>query len=93
MKKIKRISYVVVAIVMLVSLCQPAVAGSKKVNINTAAKKELTALKHVGDKIAVRIIEHRKENPFQKPEDLMKVKGIGPKVYEANKDLIVTKDK
>ncbi|MBU4053854.1 MAG: helix-hairpin-helix domain-containing protein, partial [Proteobacteria bacterium] len=31
------------------------------------------------------------EGPFAAPEDLMKVKGIGEKAYEANKEKIVVK--
>ena len=44
----------------------------------------------VGEKYAQRIVEYREANgPFEKPEDIMKVKGIGSKVWEANKDRIV----
>ena len=93
MKALKKISIVVMITFMLAALTQPVLASKGKVNINTAAKKELVTLKHVGDKIADRIIEYRKAHPFQKPEDIMKVKGVGPKVYDANKDLIVVKDK
>ena len=35
-------------------------------------------------------MEFRNKNgPFKKPEDIMKVKGIGFKTWELNKDLIV----
>lgn len=77
---------------LLLSLCQPVMASSDKININTATKKELVMLKNVGDKIADRIIEYRKANPFKTPEEIMKVKGIGQKVFDANKDLIIVKD-
>ena len=70
----------------------PAVANTGKVNINTADKAQLVTLKHVGDKIADRIIEYRKTQPFEVPEDIMKVKGIGQKVFEANKDRIIVKN-
>ena len=62
------------------------------ININTATKEELVTLKHIGDKIADRIMAYREAHPFQKSEDIMKVKGIGQKVYDVNKDLIVVKD-
>ena len=62
----------------------------EKVNINKATIEELASLKHIGEKYALRIIEFRKKNgPFANPEDIMKVKGIGEKIYEANKDLVV----
>lgn len=77
---------------MFIAVNQPVFAGKAKVNINTAAKKELIVLKHVGAKIADKIIEYRKAHPFESPEDIMKVKGIGKKVYEANKEIIIVKD-
>ncbi len=53
------------------------------ININKASKKELTNLPGVGEKKAEAIIAYRKKNgDFKKLEDLMKVKGIGPKVYK-----------
>ena len=93
MVKIKRSLIFVLAVLLLASFCQPVVAGKGKININTASQKELVTLKGVGDKIADRIIEYRKANPFKKIEDLMNVKGIGQKLFDKNKDLITVKDK
>ncbi len=59
---------------------EPAAAG-KKVNINTATASELAYLPRLGNKVAARIVEHRKEKPFARPEDLMEVKGIGEKLF------------
>jgi len=92
MQIIKKITLVVLASLLLVSFCHPVVAGSGKININTAAKEELVTLTKVGDKIADRIIEYRKAHPFVKPEDIMNVKGVGQKVFDVNKTLIVVKD-
>ena len=62
------------------------------ININTASQGDLVKLKRIGPVIAGRIIEYReKHGPFQKPEDIMKVRGIGPKTWEDNKDLITVK--
>ncbi len=66
-----------------------AIEKIEKVNINTADKAQLTTLKYVGEKLAERIISHRKKTPFKSVEDLMKVKGIGKKVLKANKDRII----
>lgn len=67
-------------------------ADQIKVNINKASVSELTKLKKVGQTYAERIVEYREKNgPFKKPEDIMNVKGIGIKVYEANKNIIVVK--
>src|SRR5262245_33226533 len=58
-----------------------AAAPSHKVNINTATAAELAYLPRLGPKVAERIVEHRKEKPFARPEDLMEVKGIGEKLF------------
>ena len=92
MEKMKRISFVILISMLFVVMIQPAMASKGKVNINTATKKELVTLKHVGDKIADRIIEYRKGHPFQAPKDLMNVKGVGQKVYDANKNKIIVKE-
>jgi comEA protein len=68
-------------------------AGSKspdqKININTAQSEELQKLPGVGPAIAQRILDFRKENGnFKKVEDIMKVRGIGEKVFAKIKDLI-----
>ena len=65
------------------------VASMQKININQADAKTLTTLKGIGKDRAVKIIEYRKENgPFQKIEDIMKVKGIGKKIFEQNKNVL-----
>ncbi|MCF8093609.1 MAG: helix-hairpin-helix domain-containing protein [Desulfotignum sp.] len=70
----------------------PAASGAGKVNINTADKEQLVTLKFIGDVLAQKIIEYRKDHPFQTPEDIMKVKGVGERTFEENKDRIIIKD-
>jgi competence protein ComEA len=68
----------------------PALAQQQvKVNINKASVDELSTLKRIGPSYAQRIVDYRKQNgPFEKPEDIIKVRGIGIKTYEVNKDII-----
>ena len=67
-------------------------ASLTRVNINTASSEELKSLDGIGDALAGRIMQYRQEHgPFRSPQDIMKVKGIGPVRYEANKHRIVVK--
>lgn len=68
---------------------QTAAKAGDKVNINTASLAELQKLPRVGPQIAQRILDYRKENGnFKKIEDVLKVRGIGEKVFGQLKDLI-----
>lgn len=79
---------------LLLSFCQPLMAADvEKININTASQQELMKLKYVGEKMAEKIIAYRKDKPFQKPEDIMDVKGVGEKIFNANKEMIIVKNK
>jgi competence protein ComEA len=50
------------------------------ININTSNPKELEQLVGIGPALAQRIVDHRKYHGLYKsPQDLLKVKGIGPK--------------
>lgn len=66
----------------------PKLAPGQKVNINTATKEQLEALPEIGPVKAQAIIDGR---PYQKPEDVMKVKGIKEGTYGAIKDYITVK--
>ncbi|MCK5832039.1 helix-hairpin-helix domain-containing protein [bacterium] len=51
---------------------------SGPVDINRACKEQLLHVNSIGPVLADRIIEDRKANgPYHKPEDLLRVKGIG----------------
>ena len=60
----------------------------KKISINMATLEQLITLPRIGLSMAERIIAYRQEHPFQSLDDLMQVKGIGPKMFENIKDLI-----
>lgn len=58
-------------------------------DINSAGTDELIHLYGIGKSLASMIIEERTKNgPFQYPEDLMSVNGIGPKKMEKILDSI-----
>ena len=55
-----------------------------RVDINTASRDELDALKGVGPTKAAAIIDYRRKNgPFRAIDDLQQVKGFGPKSVDA----------
>ena len=65
---------------------------AEKININQASAEEIAHLKGIGQKYAERIVQYRDENgPFESPEDIIKVHGIGAKVFDVNKDKITVK--
>jgi competence protein ComEA len=84
-----------VSVVLMLAWAIPALAEDvNKVNINTATVDQLMTLDGIGESYAQRIIEYRTKNgPFQAPAEIVKVKGIGGKIYEANKDRIVVQAK
>ena len=64
-----------------------------KININTASAAELQQLPRVGEKVAQRIVDFRTQNgKFTKIEEIMKVRGIGEKIFLQLKDLITVGD-
>jgi len=63
-------------------------APGTKININTADKATLESLPEIGPVKAQAIIDGR---PYKTPEDIMKVKGIKQKTFDAIKGYIVVR--
>ena len=66
-------------------------AGGQKVNLNTATQAELEGLPGIGPVTAQRMLDFRKQKgKFSSVRDLLEVEGIGPKKFEAIKNLVTT---
>jgi competence protein ComEA len=66
-------------------------APQRPVNLNTASVTELMQLPRVGQRTAERILAFRKQHGgFQRPEELMNVKGIGEKSFAKLKPFLST---
>jgi competence protein ComEA len=66
----------------------PATA-SDAVDVNRADAQALEALPGIGPALARRILESRqRDGPFRTPDDLLRVRGIGPAVLARLKPLV-----
>jgi competence protein ComEA len=86
----------IVVAVSLVGLALPQLAGAndrvsdkdKLVNINQASSEELEGLPGIGAKKAAAVIAFRVHHPFRRVQEVMRVKGIGPKLFGRIKELV-----
>lgn len=79
----------IIALLLALGISALAFAG-QAVNINSASAEELAeALHGVGDAKAEAIVEYREQNgPFENPDELVAVKGIGMRTLDRNRDLV-----
>ena len=78
-------------VLSLLWVTSPALSTSKSklLNVNTASSSELQALPGIGPKKADAIVTFRTANgPFRQVEDLVQVKGIGPKTLDKLRPLV-----
>lgn len=72
-------------IVALLMLCCSFLFA--QINLQTASKEELMGIKGIGEKKAEQIIEYRKTNTINNPEDLKNIKGFGDSIVGNVKEL------
>ncbi|MBR9976120.1 MAG: helix-hairpin-helix domain-containing protein [Bacteroidetes bacterium] len=66
--------------------------STASIDINAADARVLDRLPGIGPAMAKRIVEYRdRSGPFGRAEDLLKVKGIGPKKFEQLRQFIIVK--
>jgi competence protein ComEA len=77
-------------------LALPALAAKKplapadRIDLNRASVAELMRLPGVGQKKAQAIVSHRQKAPFQRPDDVVQVKGLGPAWFAKVKPHLTT---
>jgi competence ComEA-like helix-hairpin-helix protein len=72
-----------------IDLAKNGPESRQPVDPNTAAKDELTTMPGVGEAIANRIIAERENGRYTKPDDLLRVEGIGEKTLARFRDRLV----
>lgn len=88
----KRISLSTVALSAVLLAPQALLAGP--VNVNSADAETLAReLTGIGPALAEAIIREREQNGvFSSPEDLMRVRGVGDRIVEMNREHILVED-
>ena len=62
---------------------EPGASDEPRLDLNRAGPAELDALPGIGPVLAARILEQRRRNgPFRRIEDLLAVRGVGPRLLE-----------
>jgi competence ComEA-like helix-hairpin-helix protein len=70
---------------------EPPPVAQDAININTAGVEELAKIPYIGDKLAVKIVEHREKfGPFRRPEHLMLIEGISERKFLLVRALLKT---
>jgi competence protein ComEA len=68
----------------LTVLSMPAAASSRaptQVDLNVATVEQLDALPGLGRKRAEAILEFRQKRPFRRVTELLRIRGIGPRLF------------
>lgn len=73
------IGLIIIGFVLILYIVLRGDPAKRPVNPNTATVEELITLPEVGPDLAQKI---KAGGPYAKPEDLLNVKGIGPKTLE-----------
>ncbi|MFZ0927201.1 MAG: helix-hairpin-helix domain-containing protein [Syntrophobacteraceae bacterium] len=63
-------------------------AGGLKLDLNSASLDELLLIPHMRPQIAASIIERRREKPWEQVDDLIEIRGVGPKTAQKLQDYL-----
>jgi len=63
-------------------------AGGLKLDLNSASLDELLLIPHMRPEIAASIIERRREKAWEQVDDLIEIRGVGPKTAQKLQDYL-----
>ncbi len=66
-----------------------ALGPGERIDLNRATVAELMRLPGLGERKAQAIVAHRQKAPFRRPEEVVKVKGLGPAWFQKVKAHLV----
>jgi competence protein ComEA len=69
-----------------------ATAWGQAVDLNHAPLSALETLPGIGAKRANAIVAFREHRPFRRPQELLRIKGIGPRLFARLKSLVIAED-
>jgi len=73
---------------------KPAQLPPASIDINHASAEDFAQLPGVGSELASRIVAYRaKHGPFRRVEDLLVIRGIGPKKWKALRGYLLVAEK
>ena len=79
---------VIVLFAVLTPLTLHAAEPPPLLDLNSATVDELSKLPGIGAKKAQAIVTQRQRRPFRRTAELLKIRGIGPKMYARLKPLV-----
>jgi competence protein ComEA len=80
------------ALLLVVALGASPVTVTEKVDLNHASLGQLEALPGIGEKRAEAIISFREHHLFRRTQELLRIKGIGHKLFVRLKPLVIAGD-
>ncbi len=79
-------------LVLALALGASPVAVTDKVDLNHASLGQLEALPGIGEKRAEAIVSFREHHLFRRTQELLRIKGIGRKLFVRLKPLVIAGD-
>jgi len=84
--------YFIVAFLLGYAITARGAAAGEAIDLNHASQTELESLPGIGAKRANAIIAFREHHPFRRAQELLRIKGIGARMFTRLKPLVIAGD-